>query len=669
MVTFLDMSNYPFAFAREFPQMFQPGHYERFIFWLSENSVVAYTCLVLIFVYYLFVYFHAPVTFALWNALVFLTPTRLVIYMDKGTPGEGIEISDLVTGTWKDRHMAKSFAMQRVFGLGSTSFFSQSPRGLSELGHAILSYRDHKPPGLGNWDNSCYQNSIIQGFASLQYLQEFLSQNLMRLGRRPIFRTHSALHEVIESLNSPENSGRRLWTPLELKSMCSWQQQDAQEYFAKVVEQMDKEVRLASRGITSNPGFKKVQLETAGSGQYGPEDHYLSSLLNPMEGLLAQRVGCIYCGWSEGLSLIPFNCLTVPLGRHWMYDIRGCLDAYTAFEKIEGVECAKCTLLRSRRQLLTLLKQIKTDGDSKDADPKLNAVFLASVQERLKAVDDTLECQDFTEKALAEKCRIPRKNRVLSVKSRQAVIARTPKSLAIHVNRSVFNELSGQLSKNYADVRFPLRLDLEDWCLGSKTKADNGCEVWGIDPSKSLLPEYGGTCDGTLSREYELRAVITHHGRHETGHYVCYRKYPIDKFPVPHPESIASSEKGSKGECWFRLSDEDVSIVSENNVLSQGGVFMLFYEMIDMASSEAYLGGEKASEEKVADKITTHGSLVGGADLSESLHSSKVLSLDTASTVDGFVSSSASELDANSSVTSYDSSTSPIDENDNKPYT
>lgn len=290
------------------------------------------------------------------------------------------------------------------------------------------------------------------------------------------------------------------------------------------------------------------------------------------------------CGWTDGLSLIPFNCLTVSLGSKFEYDIRECLDHYMDLEPIEGVECAKCTLLRAREQLRGLVKQIEDDEQisSSPDSPKISDALKNSAQERLQAVEEALEEDDFAEKTLSNKCHIPSKKRASSIKSRQAVIARSPKCLVVHINRSLFDENTGMLRKNYAAVRFPQTLDLNDWCLGAKSvdQLNESIEKWGTDPKESMLPRAGATV-GVRGRQYELRAVITHYGRHENGHYICYRKYPTDIFPAHVPEAVLEADGDKeKPERWYRLSDEDVSMVSEASVLSQGGAFMLFYEAL-----------------------------------------------------------------------------------------
>ncbi|PYH49548.1 ubiquitin-specific protease UBP1 [Aspergillus saccharolyticus JOP 1030-1] len=548
-----------------------------------------------------------------WNLVVRLTPSRLVAALDATQPDSAD--SSLSSSSSSMSFEAKSEAMRRILGLDNGFLSALLPHASTFPGFStsLLSGKDNLPPGLGNWDNSCYQNSIIQGLASLHSLEDFLDKNLEDLGQRSSFSTHQALKEIIERLNSAESYGQRLWTPPDLKSMSSWQQQDAQEYFAKMVDQLDLEVRQATRRQTRNLGLKMA----------GPQEHVIGTdegsplvqvertrdlrsatepqlVENPLEGLLAQRVGCIQCGWTEGLSLIPFNCLTVPLGPKFEYDIRECLHQYMHLEPIEGVECAKCTLLRTRTQLLNLLAQVDGESEASQTGPGSQTVSDAlrkSAQERLGAVDEALEEEDFAEKTLSEKCHIPSKNRVSSTKSRQAVIARPPKCLVVHINRSMFDEMTGMLRKNYAAVKFPTTMDLSEWCLGgvSQDPAHRDIEQWGTDPRVSMLSR--GRGDDSSSRFYELRAVVTHYGRHENGHYICYRKYPTEVFPAHVPEAVLEADGDKeKSERWYRLSDEDVQMVSEASVLSQGGAFMLFYEAVEPSSSWKADSDELASQ-------------------------------------------------------------------------
>ena len=485
----------------------------------------------------------------------------------------------------------KSEALRRIVGLVGMRMHD-TMRGaktfhIPETMMTVQSSKSRGPPGLGNWDNSCYQNSILQGLASLEHLPSYLSQSTTDEAKAS---TTSALKNLVSRLSSPLCAGEIFWTPSDLKSMNSFQQQDAQEYYSKILDEVDKEISHIAVGLLglNTLGESKSDTDATQSGNTSltskdrllglPSELNQLLVQNPLEGLLAQRVGCLQCGYVEGLSLIPFNCLTVPLGRGWVYDVQSCLDEYCNLELINGVECTKCTLVRTKQQLEKLLGQFKEAGSDEGILPigTIPKSLKETLEERLGNVDDALDDEDFSDARL-KKCEISAKNKVSTTKTRQAVIARAPKSLAIHVNRSLFNEMTGAQTKNTAGVRFPETLDLSSWCLGSDPLVEGDkimVERWEADPSRSMLSPELRDLPPELQKWYQLRAVITHYGRHENGHYICYRKYPSSDFS-------ADDEEDQSREGWWRLSDEDVSEVTEDFVLSQGGVFMLFYEICE----------------------------------------------------------------------------------------
>lgn len=517
-----------------------------------------------------------PLPELLWNWLVYITPSRLLVLLD-----HNVKASAMADSSYRGIsriHAVKSESMRRILGFDKSggimgSVAQAGRRRLSSLPGMRLGTQgdDGRPPGLGNWDNSCYQNSVLQGLASLDSLSNYLSSpKLQTDSRLSYMKMADSLRNLIAELKNPVNNGKRIWTPATLKPMSSWQQQDAQEYFSKVLDEIDKEITKANQagrllqGLESSKFLETLSRTDIESGkEMAPPE---TGVTNPLEGLLAQRVGCTRCGYSEGLSMIPFNCLTVPLGKAWHYDISECLDEYTKLETIDGVECGKCTLLKTQRLLSIILERIKNSPD--------DSQVRVSTTKRLKTIMEVLEDDDYDDKTLTQKCNLPPKNRMSTVKSRQAVIARPPKSLAIHVNRSLFDDQTGELKKNYAEVRFPKTLDLGPWCLGSTGQMqDIDIEEWLLDPEQSMI---SGTQNQSrvLGPIYELRAVVTHYGRHENGHYICYRKHPV----------VHDANEKYVEEHWWRLSDDDVMKVSEDNVLGQGGIFMLFYDCTKPAS-------------------------------------------------------------------------------------
>ena len=474
-----------------------------------------------------------------------------------------------------------------IFGLNPGSLLQKGVRGVAG---ALSMGPSDVPPGLGNMSNSCYQNSVIQGLAALPSLREYLSNMTTEHASLTTESTSGALYEMISKLNDPGNHGQHFWIRGKLKSMSTFQQQDAQEYYSKVLDALDEEVKTASsskrrssvswleatKSLSDLPDEEDNLKESDTDGmenRKAPEEQP-KVMPNPLDGLLAQRVGCVSCGYSEGLSLIPFNCVTVSLGKNYGYDIRECLDEYTTLEYIDGVECAKCTLLKMKKTLTPLAANAPG----------------SAFEEKLKAVQEALDEEDFEDKTLIKKLNAAKKNWVQSTKSKQAVIARAPKSLVLHINRSSFNEMTGMSYKNTAGVSYPKILDLANWCLGStpsgSQQPDMSIEEWPRDPRESMLPDTNSEPLMTSPFQYRLRAAVTHYGSHGSGHYVCYR--PHLKVARQTKKGEDDSEKVEEGqtleERWWRFSDDSVYAVPEEQA-HQGNVFMLFYERIDESTA------------------------------------------------------------------------------------
>lgn len=592
---------------------------------------------------------------SLWDLVVFVFPGSLLNFID-----------DWVNPTLVPRpmsetqspHAAKSEKMKRVLGLGRSgggvmaSVLQVRTRAMSMTGNVLgLKLDSQQPAGLGNRDNSCYQNSILQGLASLKSLPEYLSSQLKNQeGDQDVAHTLKAL---ISDLNDVDNNGRTLWTPGVLKNMSTWTQQDAQEYYSKILDDIEKSVAQATKGMQRHPGFSSAREEKddASRSQHSDDSGYQSVSSssnpdtklqrNPLEGLLAQRVACVQCGHSDGLSMIPFTCLTLSLGldknQHDLYER---LDAYSKVEAIENVECAKCTLLKAQRLLSKLLERMRESGAPE--------AQLSEPLRRLEAAELALEEDDFEDKTVKEKCKITAQSIVSTTKTKQIVIARPPQSLAIHVNRSVFDPSTFNMMKNSAPVDYPKTLDLGPWCLGSATRTNDPTQLaesttdevgdqerWIENPRESMVA--GDLRPSRLSGPiYELRAVITHAGRHENGHYICYRKHrrnviPLAAKAIEEEDEDSSSEPGDEDEAialasikssqekvedeesdetetdWWRLSDHNVSMVSEETVLNLSpGVFMLFYDCVDPNIVLATDDGAMVDAEEVAERTVTN---------------------------------------------------------------
>ncbi|EXJ55923.1 hypothetical protein A1O7_08854 [Cladophialophora yegresii CBS 114405] len=495
----------------------------------TQTKIIS-TVALLVLGYYALSFFDAwPSTFkrSIYELILYVLPSPLIYAIQYGLVRLGHlspEDARFKSANFGDM-VAKQEAVRSIFGQPQLPLALRKVRTLSgplmSLGSAS------GPPGLGNWDNSCYQNSVLQGLASLPAFFEYMveSEKLCDTYDIPA-PTHRALVAFLEQLADSSCRTTVLWTPRVLKSMDSWQQQDAQEYFARVLEAVEKEDKQYSKRLRRSTTAGLQCQETAGTSdattQGFSEGHTsvgrgrsvgradsLSNLprhelRNPIEGMTAQCLVCETCGFTEGLSLTQFNCLTLNLGLQRESNVKTLLDEFTAPEDIEGVECENCTRL-ARADTFTKA----TEDSNKEAGASSND---------------------------AEKKIQP----ILRTKAKQITVGRLPKDLVLHINRSIFDNYGNQL-KNTAPVSFPARLDfLSRWCAPLDDK------------------------DNAVEAVYELKCVVTHYGSHHDGHYIAVGKRDKD---------------------WFSFNDERVTKISEDEVLARGNAFMLFYEVVSSLPS------------------------------------------------------------------------------------
>ena len=442
-----------------------------------------------------------------------------------------------------DQH-AKAEALRRMLGRSALPQAIRKARSLSGIDNILPASKEIGPPGLANPNLACYQNSIMQGLASLPAFKQYIDASLKMCDNIAASATnHRALHFFLARLDDTTLPRATLWIPDTLSSMSTWQQQDAQEYYTRILDAVEKEsskyssilVKLSTSGLealTSDKSdedeatsllervsFKDTSVTPALStlrthDQFSPETlrrirskpSVSGAYKCPFDGMLAQALECRACGFSEGYSLTRFNCLTLNLGRRSSYHLEELFEDYTNPEEVDGVECTECTKAASDKA------ERRQNGEGSEAD-----------------------CPSPSKR--------PKLKPVLRTKDKQITLGRLPKDLAIHINRSVFNEYGDQL-KNTAAIRYPARLAISSrWC--APLREDDGI-------------------DHTVAT-YELKCSVTHYGRHENGHYVAF---------------------GKREKTWYCFNDELVESLDEEEVLARPNVFMLFYERIDDQPTE-----------------------------------------------------------------------------------
>ncbi|KAG1465539.1 hypothetical protein G6F46_005411 [Rhizopus delemar] len=385
--------------------------------------------------------------------------------------------------------------------------------------------------GLVNTGNSCFLNSVLQSLSSLPKLHSYLYQINQKTASLFISKP---LLKTLRLLSRPSNA---TFKPSELVSILSnclinKEQQDAQELFQIISTTLDNENQFARRqqglsSLLSNASTSKL-----------PE--------SPFTGLLANRLSCMQCGYTEAIRHFSFNNVQLTLPNHDKTTLEDCLHQLTAMEFLNDVICRKCTLIETIRHTNAKLEQNPSDQ-----------ILLNTKQELEKRLSMGLIEQE-KEAACTTK----------GLSSKQAMFAKSPKILCLHTARSSLDLSTGEIYKNTCQVEFPEILDLSPYCT-------NGV----LNTTDPHLP-ISSPLHTAVPIKYRLMSIVVHYGSHDYGHFIAYKRRLIaekchctscsdDQTVLKHHESN-----------WFKISDEHVEACTVDDVLS-ANPYMLLYEMVE----------------------------------------------------------------------------------------
>ncbi|KAK9234823.1 hypothetical protein V1525DRAFT_382710 [Lipomyces kononenkoae] len=384
--------------------------------------------------------------------------------------------------------------------------------------------------GLVNTGNTCFLNSVLQAMASSQHLINFLNSAVS--ASLPLA---TELRTLILDLNSslPSQHTHSAVQLLRLLKSKRWiddqEQQDAHEFFLSLLD--------------------ALRVERVNGGD----------AVLPFDGLLSSRVVCLQCGEAQTVKQIPFSSLELSLPSlssssssssspslfsDQSVTVEAMLANAVAPEKLD-VYCQRCSLVAAEAHLQRLIARASPPSSRSSSPEPENASrpkpdigpILRARRNMINAALDKPAIQE----ADFEKLKPPRL--VLSTKIKQATIFRPPRTLVLHVNRSEYDAHLGIAHKINTRVEFPERVQFGKYVTDSSEGSDG--EAW-----------------------YRLSSTVVHFGSHSFGHYVAYRRVGMDS--------------------WVRVSDGDVQPVGIDEVLSNGNVVLLFYELEPTVDLAAY---------------------------------------------------------------------------------
>lgn len=571
------------------------------------------------------------------------------------------------SATWRLAMVFESFSFSLPWNWSSSSGTQHETKKLKKKvlrthseqielnGHARPHHKndvhDGYYPGLVNISGTyCFMNSTMQAMASLSYLHPYLSYTQAKAIQLDVpSPVVDSLLALLQDLNTPRTAYHSI-RPLDMIStlvnhsrsrhnslFSSREHQDAQELFQLVSECIKKEVAAVDNEGQRDRGLGGLsQVRNDANKEIGK---------SVFDGLTANRRSCVECGYTEAVMHFTFDSWQLAVPRYVAScHLEDCLAEYTKLEMLNDCICRKCSMKATH---LKLRQEADRLAAAVNADPTASISKKKRVKEARKLELRVQSALDHGR--LEEDVKGVKLEKVFSrASTKQAMIARPPQVLALHLNRSL--SYGHYAAKNTVRILFPEFLDLTPFTTSGNLSTKPSVPISSQPP---LLPRSTTPTPATYAVQriiYRLSAVVCHYGQHSFGHYVCYRRKPRPvsygsrRFAPPRladplgcdcekcqrygpvrddDEAVDSMYRPGRG--WLRISDDSVKECGIETVVQEGsGAFMLYYERVVQSRPGIYPhhNSPRSSEETLKPHVngstTSVASLLVDGDVVES---------------------------------------------------
>ncbi|KAF9321665.1 hypothetical protein BG003_000548 [Podila horticola] len=508
----------------------------------------------------------------------------------------------------------------------------------------------HVVRGLVNTGNSCFLNSVLQALSALSSLQPYLESLLTRADdlKLPIddSQVAEALLETIETLQEPQSTHksfrpRTFVSALEAarsrdpkasgysSNIMNRDQQDAQELFQIVSSALSAE-ELNIQKLQATRPLMDIDLLESLVKLDAAKSQNMDKPSNPMVGMLASRLSCIQCGYTEAIRHFAFDNLSLSIPSTYSCSIEDCLQQFVNLESLNDVVCRKCSLLGTLDRLREEVKRLDSSPSKKIINATTNTVrrrkkpskvpvkqhYSSDSESDLDLDYDRMQRPATYTKAerATMKAKLVQQQHALitAIRSdvqaplpdvtltkvvsphctKQVMIGKAPPVLCLHFQRSQYSPY-GTVSKNNCRINFPEYLDLSPFCTSGVLLTRPNVPM-SVSEEELASMGYQPSAKPSKKTMYKLQSVVVHYGGHSYGHFIAYRRKPASmvskvdpsqRVPPSQRTSRAGMFMGSLAEDWFRISDETVESVTLGDVLG-ANPYMCLYEKVEEEVSE-----------------------------------------------------------------------------------
>ncbi|GJE87390.1 cysteine proteinase [Phanerochaete sordida] len=488
-------------------------------------------------------------------------------------------------------------------------------------------------PGIVNISGTyCFMDSTLQALASLTYLQPYIDAIHTRAEEYDVpTPVVDALRDILHDLNTPRPSRTSLRPHALIQALSapppssgpgarssnrlfsSREHQDAQELFQVLIEAVKAEAAEIAREAGRDLGLggalasapkqpSHAVVNGSAAPHRDPDLEAMNITKSVFDGLTANRRTCVDCGYTEAVMHFSFDNWQLALPRASSCDLADCLADYTRLEVLTDCICRRCSMEA------TYQKYAKEGAVEKPTTPSTSPIVTSPVQDatnsathamtksKKKRIQETRKLAGRV-KALIDEGRVEEDVKgvqivkVTRASTKQAMVARPPPVLVLHLNRSLHFGGAYGAAKNTCRVAFPELLDLTPYTTSGSLNTSAQSPLSG-PALRALLAHPPAARPEPPRTLYRLAAAVVHYGQHAFGHYVCYRRRPrparlapAQRWAPPRAADGAgvahlASPRGT-GRGWLRVSDDDVRECGIESVLQEGaGAFMLYYERV-----------------------------------------------------------------------------------------